>query len=206
MIKFSITILLIGCALSKLSHACDNNLIQLLNKISTLEANFTQSISNDNQQLLHKSTGKIYLSKPGKLRWEVKKPSPQIILLNNKHLWIYQPELQQVVRKSITEDTTLENPAIFLTENLSEIIKSKFTIDCTNRSNNLQYNLIPKNHNSTYKIIKLNFSNKNLHSIIFDDRLGNHITIKLQRISYNKFLPKEIFTLSVPSNTDTINY
>lgn len=206
--KYSSVIYVLGLiiGLCQISYAAEPaSLNQLLAQISTLTADFTQSISNPNQHLTQKSSGKVYLAKPGNLRWEVKKPNPQIIILRKKQLWIYQPDLQQVLIKATDAKTSLENPAIFLTDNFTKIL-DKFLIKLTyQRSNIVWYQLIPKNENSTYTLIKLGFLNNKLHAIMIDDRLENHITINLKHVCYDCTVPPKIFVLHLPSNTDIIN-
>ena len=52
-----------------------------LNSISTLNARFQQVDSNNKR-----ASGRIYIQKPGKLRFEYDPPTPVLIVANGRHL------------------------------------------------------------------------------------------------------------------------
>ncbi len=76
-----------------------------LNRITTMVSTFTQIAANG-----ERSTGVFYLSRPGKLRWEYKEPTPLQIIAKGNVLVYYDVELDQVSHVSL--DDTL---ASFLT-------------------------------------------------------------------------------------------
>ena len=49
--------------------------------------------------------GSVKLSAPRQFRWEYLKPAPQLIVADGDHIWIYDPDLEQVtVRKQSLEE------------------------------------------------------------------------------------------------------
>lgn len=44
-----------------------------------------------------KSSGRVYVKKPGRMRWEYEKPAPKRFVLDGKKLWIHDPEENQVI-------------------------------------------------------------------------------------------------------------
>src|SRR6516162_4318453 len=72
-----------------------------LNAIKTLRANFAQTVYDNKGKAVQRSYGHIALQRPGKFRWEVIKPIPQLIIANSQRLWIYDPDLQQVMIRSL---------------------------------------------------------------------------------------------------------
>src|SRR5216117_4369300 len=61
-----------------------------------LRAEFTQTAFNKSLNQTIPATGKVYLKKGGKLRWEYAEPTPQQIVSDGKTIWIYTPTLNQV--------------------------------------------------------------------------------------------------------------
>ncbi len=76
-----------------------------LNSIDTMVSTFTQIAANGET-----STGVFYLSRPGKLRWEYKEPTPLQIIAKGNMLVYFDVELDQV--SHVLLDDTL---ASFLT-------------------------------------------------------------------------------------------
>ncbi|MEQ9116394.1 MAG: outer membrane lipoprotein carrier protein LolA [Rickettsiales bacterium] len=62
-----------------------------LNSLKNLSANFIQTDDYGNIQ-----KGKLYLSRPGKMRWEYKDPKEILILLNNKDMIHHDKKLDQI--------------------------------------------------------------------------------------------------------------
>lgn len=73
-----------------------------LNEITTMVSTFTQIAPNG-----ERSTGVFYLSRPGRLRWEYKEPTPLQIIAKGSVLVYFDVELDQVSHVSL--DDTLAN-------------------------------------------------------------------------------------------------
>lgn len=71
---------------------------QYLNNIKTLSSEFIQvsPYNSEGDSPTSFSNGKMYLSRPGKARWEYTNPVPQIIIVKDKQLIYYDKELEQV--------------------------------------------------------------------------------------------------------------
>ena len=65
-------------------------------RMTDLKAEFTQTAFNKSLNQTIPATGKVYLKKGGKLRWEYAEPTPQQIVSDGKTIWIYTPTLNQV--------------------------------------------------------------------------------------------------------------
>lgn len=80
-------------SISKISIAKDLNVKALedhLNSIKTLEATFKQYASGS------QSVGKLYISKPYKIKWEYTSPKSSLIIGNKNRFIYYDPKMQEV--------------------------------------------------------------------------------------------------------------
>ena len=78
-----------------------DQLHHFLQSTRTLKAEFNQSVIGKNGRKPQESSGLLALSRPGKLRWEIQKPYPQLVVGDGEKIWVHDPELQQVtVRKA----------------------------------------------------------------------------------------------------------
>jgi outer membrane lipoprotein carrier protein len=61
-----------------------------------LEGKFEQRVFDPNGRQTEHSTGTVELSAPRLFRWHTLKPYPQLIVADGDHIWIHDPELEQV--------------------------------------------------------------------------------------------------------------
>ena len=78
-----------------------DQLHQFLAGTRTLRADFSQIVVTRNGRKPQQSSGVVAISRPGKLRWDIQKPFPQLLVGDGEKIWIYDPELKQItVRKA----------------------------------------------------------------------------------------------------------
>src|SRR6185295_11132212 len=54
--------------------------------------------------------GRLYLKRPGKLRWDYSQPTKQQVYVNDNKVWVYVPEHQQAVISSLAEENDSQLP------------------------------------------------------------------------------------------------
>ena len=70
-----------------------------------LSAGFEQKVYAPGGALNETSTGTVQLQAPRQFRWEYLKPFPNLIVADGDHIWIYDPDLEQVtVRQQSLEE------------------------------------------------------------------------------------------------------
>ncbi|MEY3981639.1 MAG: outer rane lipoprotein carrier protein LolA, partial [Pseudomonadota bacterium] len=71
-----------------------DRMLESLASTQSLVAEFTQTTVSKSARS-RQASGAFAISKPGLLRWEVKKPYPQLQVLNGKEFWMFDPDLAQ---------------------------------------------------------------------------------------------------------------
>ncbi|MDD4893010.1 MAG: outer membrane lipoprotein chaperone LolA, partial [Candidatus Rickettsiella isopodorum] len=92
-----------------------DQLSQLLNNLQTFRADFTQTVMNARGQVLQQVSGKMTIQRPGRFRWEVIRPSRQLLIADGQRIWFYDIDLQQITiqkQKSVDADS----PAALLSD------------------------------------------------------------------------------------------
>jgi outer membrane lipoprotein carrier protein len=72
-----------------------DRMIDALATKQTFSAQFVQTTSGQAGRE-RVASGRLWISKPGLLRWEIQKPYPQLQVLDGRQLWLYDPDLMQV--------------------------------------------------------------------------------------------------------------
>src|SRR5262245_57990795 len=66
-----------------------------------LKADFKQTYTQPTFGRSSTSTGKVYVSKPGKMRWDYKTPTTKHFISDGTTLWVYEPEAKQAFKQSL---------------------------------------------------------------------------------------------------------
>lgn len=75
-----------------------------LDSMTTYEAEFTQVVKESQGFREEKSSGKVWVQRPGKFNWRYDKgPQKMDIVADGVNLWIYQPALAQVMVYALSE-------------------------------------------------------------------------------------------------------
>ena len=66
----------------------------------SLRAAFQQSVLTEELELIDESQGELWLSRPGRFRWNYGIPLEQVVVADGEKLWIYDPGLEQAVLRN----------------------------------------------------------------------------------------------------------
>ena len=97
----------------------------LLQPITSLSARFQQQITDADGYELQNSEGLFEVSQPNNLRWVVEMPMPQQIIADGETLWIYDPDLEQVIIQPFNDDIAA-TPAILFSGDLDQLDDAYF--------------------------------------------------------------------------------
>ncbi|HEY7680987.1 MAG TPA: outer membrane lipoprotein carrier protein LolA [Terriglobia bacterium] len=87
------------------------------NRMKSMKAHFQQIFRQGSQ--VRREEGMLYLSKPGKMRWEYENPEPKLFLTDGKRLILFVPSENRVMESAIKESADLRAPLAFLLGNLN---------------------------------------------------------------------------------------
>lgn len=80
----------------------------------TLQAIFLERYRDSNQGLQAES-GKVYFSRPGRMRWEYEAPEQKLFISDGKTVWFYVPSDHTVTRAPMKQSTDWRTPLALLT-------------------------------------------------------------------------------------------
>lgn len=80
----------------------------------TLQAIFLERYS-DSRQGLQAESGKVYFSRPGRMRWEYEVPEQKLFISDGKTVWFYVPSDHTVTRAPMKQSTDWRTPIALLT-------------------------------------------------------------------------------------------
>ena len=173
-----------------------------LNGLATWSADFKQTIDDGNGKVVRSAAGKLYLQKPGRFRWDYSEPSEQLILADGKQIWFYDKDLQQANVRDM--DASLANtPAVLLSGGGS--VSSQFDVTAVPPSDGLEwYQLVPKNRESDFQLVRIGFRKGELASMFLADKLNQVTQLTFTNSKRNAKFAPDLFTFVPPPGVDVI--
>lgn len=80
----------------------------------TMEADFRQTVEAPTLAEPLKTSGKVAFEKPNHMRWDYDPPDEQTIVGDGETLWLYQPDMNQVIKTPLGEAFQAATPLTFL--------------------------------------------------------------------------------------------
>lgn len=176
---------------------------QLLKNIHSMKADFTQTMTDNKGKLIQKSQGNMGLQRPGKFRWETTSPMKQLVVATGTRLWIYDPDLEQVVVKVLSKQAG-QTPALLLSD-ANPALETDFTVKSTLKADKQWFTLLPKDESSLFTSIRMGFVGEQLAEMQLKDHLDHTTVIQFQHIKFNQPLPAALFYFAPPKNVDVID-
>ncbi|MDG1485439.1 MAG: outer membrane lipoprotein chaperone LolA [Porticoccaceae bacterium] len=172
----------------------------LLQPISGLSAQFKQQVTDADGFQLQQSEGLFQVAQPNNLRWIVEQPMPQQVISNGLTLWLYDPDLEQVIVKPF--DASIEStPAILFSGDLTRLDSAYFIRQLSPDV----FQLTPEQEGSLFSELQIIFVDQLPASISLTDSLEQVTRITFSDVRLNPSLPAALFEFEIPGDIDVIN-
>lgn len=176
---------------------------QLLQGMTTYKASFRQTLLDRFGETVQEATGSMHLQRPGRLRWQVDEPYPQLVLADGESLWVYDPDLRQASVQPLAE--AIEgSPAVYLT-GVAEDIDPRFRVGVVPFADGYRFVLRPRRDDSVFREATLTFSaDKMLIALDIADHLQQVTRIAFADAALNLVLESSLFRFEIPPGVDVI--
>jgi len=168
----------------------------------TARANFTQTVTDKNGRVVQRSSGQFAISRPGKFRWSVDKPYQQLLVGDGQQVWIYDPDLNQVVRRR--NDQALGSTPAALLAGRGDVERAFEWRDLPEADGLDWLGATPKDKESTFSDIRLGFDASGLAALEIWDNFGQRTRIDFAGLERNPKLPPDLFEFTPPKGADVV--
>ena len=163
--------------------------------------NAWQEVQGARGEILERSTGYIRLLRPN-FKWVVFDPYPQTIVTEGDTLKVYDPDLEQLIIRPLSE-VLADTPLALLTQE-DVVLGDNFKVSRVVKSGEVIFTLIPLAEDTLYAEIHLHFSPQSLTGISIFDHLGQYTNIRFTQDDNAAVIQSDEFRLQVPPGTDVI--
>lgn len=203
--KFVAALVLFG-AVGVAADEDSQALAVLLDSMVSYRADFEQVVTGQFGEVLQTATGTMHLERPGRLRWDVDEPYPQLVVADGEHVWVYDPDLEQVTVR-LFEETVEGSPMMVLTDASMLEMNFRVRMQSTMEQSEQRFALTPRNpeSRSLFREIALTFSaTGSLTGLEIVDDLDQKTAVVFRHGQVNPVLESELFEFEVPAGVDVI--
>lgn len=183
--------------------ACADSVVDLkswLRDTRTLKADFAQTSAGGIGG--GKSQGSMAISRPGKFRWAISKPYTQLMVGDGSRIWLYDPELKQVIVRP--SDKTLGGSPAALLAGDNEV-EQRFMLKADGEHGSAQWVIAePKQNDTGFVRIRIGLAGNELKGMILEDSFGQTTTLVFSNVVRNGDVPASQFRFSPPAGADIL--
>ena len=193
---------------SNSARSSEELLNQFFADAGTLSAVFTQRIVDDSGMTLDAAGGRVYLSRPGKFRWDYFSPGrvdvlEQQIIADGNAIFVYDLDLEQVTKRSL-DNALSQIPSLSLVESKATVDEHFEVFDVGVTDGVSWVALKPKDLDAGFNQIMVGFENSVISAITMLDVLGNETRLDLRGVEINPQLEADVFEFTVPAGVDML--
>ena len=180
--------------------------------VSSLKASFQQESYLASLESSETSSGSVWFSKPGKMKWNYAEPDIQTFLVKDSTLWLYQKEENQVLIDEFRKVLISDLPVSFLM-GLGNLKSDFSVVSACQNSEGLVFNLVPAKSNEGGSKIKSDEGLKGFRLLVnpntnlpkgamVTDVGGNVTAITLDGLDPNPKVSDSVFSADFPKSAD----
>lgn len=201
---FSFFMLLLAAAATNATAAgARDRLAAFTQGLKGLDGRFEQRVFDPNGRQTETTRGTVKLSAPRQFRWEVTSPAAQLIVADGDHIWIWDPDLEQVTvrNQSFEEQGSPLTVLIDPTE-----LDRQFTVRDGGQADGLTWLLLTprKPDEAPFQSAKLGFGTGGLARMEFADALGQRTEIVFSGWTRNPRFAAGTFRFTPPMGADVV--
>ena len=164
---------------------------------------FTQRSQKSSAGGVETSQGSFAFQKPGKFRWDIKKPFEQLMVADGEKLFFFDKDLNQVTVKKL-QDALGASPAMLLFGG-GDLDKA-FTLKALPNRDDLEWlEALPKNKDAGFDRIVLGFRNGLPEVMEVRDAFNRLTAFTFKSFERNAKVDADSFKFTAPKGADIIN-
>ncbi len=151
--------------------------------------------------------GEVEIKKPGRMKWVYSAPDPQVLVSDQKTLWLYLPDDNQVTKMTLESIYSSNAPALFLAGR-GKLTDTFDVVRVMKEGGETTLVLTPKKTDDTLEKLLLHAENKSFQivgSTVYD-KLGNRTEMRFQNIQVNLDIPDSTFRFELPAGAELLDY
>ena len=163
---------------------------------------FTQRTFKASGQVAEASSGNFAFAKPGKFRWEVRKPFEQLMVADGESLYFFDKDLNQVTVRKMG-DAMGATPAAILFG--SAELDQSFVLKDMGERDGLQWlEARPRSKEAGFDLISIGFRDGSPEAMDVHDAFGRRTLFSFKGVERNPKIDGEAFKFVTPKGVEVV--
>lgn len=172
-------------------------------------ADFTQTVTAPSREgqpgRVKTSSGTFEFQRPGKFKFDYRKPFAQTIVADGQTLWLHDAELNQVTQRSQAQALGSTPAALIAAAPDLRALQSDFKLESAPMRDGLQWvRATPLARDGQLQSIEVGFQGNTLAALEILDSFGQRSVLKFGRIETNPVLGAGTFAFKAPAGADVL--
>jgi len=178
-------------------------LAKRLKPMESLTAAFSQTITDDRNELMQEAKGLLIVKRPRKFYWLTQQPYEHLVVTDGVVLWQYDIDLEQITKQAYTADLD-KAPALLLSGDIEQISR-QFQVEAESTDKlTTTFTLTPMAEDGLFKRLTIVFGPTMLASMSLLDNFEQLTDIQFSEVILNPRVPEQQFEFIPPDDVDVI--
>lgn len=166
------------------------------------EGRFSQVVVSPTGAVKQRGTGEFSFSRPGKFRWEIKKPYPLLLLSNGNVVVSFDEDMGHATQKPI--GNAMDSTPVALLFGSKDVDKL-FNLKDEGSKGGKQWLIVkPKDKDNLFDFARIGWKDGLPVNLEIHDALGQVTQLELTNWRFDKPLPASFFEFKAPAGVDLI--
>jgi outer membrane lipoprotein carrier protein len=178
---------------------------QWLDDTQDLQGRFEQRLDSGVFGDAVTESGRIWIARPGRMRWEYQQPEPKLAIVRDTQTWLYLEEDRQVQLGLLDEDTRLLPTLLAGEGRLSELFTPSL-VETEASDGVYRLRLTPKSDSGAFEEVVVTTAAPDfaVDAVEVLDAVGNRGSYEFSRIRRNRGLTDDLFRFESPPDVEIV--
>lgn len=172
-------------------------------------ADFVQTVTAPSREgqpgRVKTSSGTFEFQRPGKFRFDYRKPFTQTIVADGQTLWLHDADLNQVTQRSQAQALGSTPAALIAAAPDLRMLQADFKLEAAPSRDGLQWvKATPKAKDGQLQGIQVGFQGDALAALEILDSFGQRSVLKFSKVEVNPSLGAGTFAFKAPAGADVL--
>ena len=187
-----------------------DSLEAFVKKVRTGRAQFTQTVTppakeGEGAPRARVTSGSFEFQRPGRFKFDYKKPFAQLIVADGESLWLYDADLNQVTQRAQSQALGSTPAALLASAPDLAALRADFTLESAPAQDGLEWvQATPKAKDGQLKSVRVGFQGEGLAALDILDSFGQRSLIRFTGMQLNPVLPAGTFQFKPPAGADVL--
>lgn len=177
-------------------------LAEFLRTVTTLQADFTQTVADGDGIVLQEAAGTLVVHRPGRFRWDYTVPAEQVVVADGERVWMYDAELAQVTVRPL-DATLASTPAMLLSGD--GVLDENMRLAELGEVNGIVWvGVLPGLEDTEFESARIGFRGALPAVIELIDPFGQRTRIEFNQVRVDEPVDESLFRFNPPPGVDVI--